>query len=232
MRKTAFALGLVLLLLGLFLISQGAQVVSPLAAALGQTSHLKTESVLIAPTLLAVAPGNHTWISKHLDSNVQVAGSFQVGTGREMDFYVMNENSFHDWRLGRPATVILAVFSTGLYKFNLTLGSAGNYYFIFENQENIRSTVIFELNVVNDVIIVNPIVEYLPYILTMIGILLLAWGAVSGRKKPHPVKPAEPEEKTTTNPIQSTVAGWKCGFCGAENAFGDKFCKGPGERPV
>ena len=88
------------------------------------------------------------------------------------------------------------------------------------------------MNVVNDVVIVNPVIEYLPYILTMAGILLLVWGALGGRKKPQPVKPAEPEKKTATNPVQSTVAGWKCGFCGADNAFGDKFCKVCGRSPA
>ena len=114
MRRTAVTLGLVLFLLGVFLVNQGPQVLTPLAAELGQTSHLRTQSALITPTLLAVAPQNDTWVSTHLDSGVLVAGSFQVGTGREMNFYVMNESSFRDWRLGRPATVILAVFSTGL----------------------------------------------------------------------------------------------------------------------
>ena len=226
MRKTALALGLVLLLLGLFLMDQSTQVLTPLAAALGQTSHVKTQSVLIAPTLLAVGPENHTWIPTRSDSsNVQVAGSFQVGTGREMNFYVMNESSFHEWRAGRPATVILAVFSTGLYKFNLTLGSVGSYYFIFENQENVRSTVIFQLNIVNDAVITNPAIEYLPLALISVGVLLFVWGVTSGRKKPPPVEPAE---ATIARPVKPVVAGWKCTFCGTDNAVAEKFCKNCG----
>ena len=222
MRRNALALGIILLLAGVFLMDQSAQIMMPLAAELGQTSHLRTQSVLVAPTLLAVAPANQTWIPTHVDSGTLVAGSFQVGTGREINFYVMDENSFRDWRAGRHATVILAVFSTGLYKFNLTLASAGNYYFIFENQENVRSTVVFQLNIVNDAIIISPIVEYLPFALAAAGFLLLVWGATGGRKK------ARPLEEATEQSVQPSVVGWKCTFCGATNAVGEKFCKGCG----
>ena len=222
MRRSALAVGLVLLLLGVFLLDQGSQVLTPLATELGQTSHLRTMSVLIPPTLVGVAPANYTWISIHINDEAQVAGSLQVGTGREINFYAMNQSSFYDWRAGRPAASIDAKFSTGLYRFNLTLSSGGEYYFIFENEENTRRTVIFELSKVNDVIVVHPAVEYLPLALTVVGILLFIWGARSGRKKPQPV------EEAIAQPVAPTVAGWKCRFCGTGNPVGETFCQGCG----
>ena len=132
-----------------------------------------------------------------------------------------------------PPTVILAVFSTGLYKFNLTLGSAGNYYFIFENQENIRSTVIFQLNIVNDVVIVNPCCRIPAHFALLVGILLLALG-VTGREE-RSRRPDRSQELSGGIAVPTAqfcnvcnlvaTTGWRCGFCGTGNPLEEKFCK-------
>lgn len=217
MRRSAATAGVLLALLGIFLMNQGSQIIVPLAESLGLTSHLRTENALIAPTLLTVPPMNSTYISTHLTSAGQVSGSFHVGTGREVDFYVMNEKSYHDWRAGRPATILVSVLSTSLYNFTVKLDSEQSYYFVFENQDSTRRTVVFTLYTVGDAIVIHPAVQNLPYGLTAIGVLLFIWGITTGKKKPQRVEATHAEE--------AAVAGWRCRFCRAENPLGETFCQ-------
>ncbi len=214
MRKSALAIGILLVVIGLFLINQGSDVLNPLATLLGLTSHSTIETAVIPPTLITVAPMNFTWLSVHLDANVPVSGSFDVGGGRQIDFYVMNQGNFSKWREGRPSAVVLAQFATSLHNFTFTPRSEGSYYFVFENQDNSRRRVLFSLNAARDVLVVHPVVQYLGYILLAVGVLLTILGVGGGRKVP------EVREAAT--------AGWKCGFCGAENPPDQTFCESCG----
>lgn len=217
MRRSAVGLGLMVVLIGLFVVNQGTEVLTPLANVLGFTSHFRTETTLMAPTLLTVAPMNYTCIPAHLDGDVQVSGSFNIGGGREIDFYVMNQGNFSEWRAGRPSSVILAVLSTSLHNFTLTPRSGGRYYFVFDNEDSSRRAVVFSLSVINNVIVVNPVVGYLGHELLIGGILLFTWGLMSGRKKPAR--------------MEAPAAGWQCRFCGAENPLGQTFCESCGRSP-
>jgi hypothetical protein len=216
MRRSALTVGILLIMVGVFLISQGGEVLTPIAEVVGLSSHLRAETPLVAPTLLTVAPMNYTWISIHLDGNVQVTGAFQVGVGREIDFYVMDEGNFSNWQAGRPAAVLLATLSTSLHNFTLTPRFASSYYFVFENQDNTRHVVIFTLNLVNEMVVIHPAVEYLPYALVGLGILLSAWGLRSGRRTPE-----RPEEA-------AAAPRWRCRFCGTENPLEQAFCENCG----
>jgi hypothetical protein len=230
MRKYMLMAGIVFLLVGIFVMNQGTQILTPLATGIGLTSHTTNQRVLIAPTLLAVGPESQTLISTSLDSGARVVGSFQVGAGRQMDFYIMNASGYRDWNAGRPAAIILAVLDAPSYKFNLTLGTAGSCYFIFENQENVRGTVVFQVNIMTDVFTINPVVEYVPFALLVVGILFLGLGVTGGQKKPQPMKPgAKSVVARPTAPVPTVsplpTAGWKCKFCGSGNSIKEQFCK-------
>ena len=209
-RRTILTVGLLLILAGFFLLNQGTQVLIPIAEQVGLVSHVQTETAVIAPTLVSVAPSNFSFLSFDLGSNVQVQGSLQVGDSREIAFYIMNEGNFSEWRLGHPSAIILAKPAAISYNFTFTPKAAGTYYFVFDNQDTSRRAVILNLDLIKDSLVLSPFLGYLAYELIAVGILLSALGLRLGRKKRKSEAPA------TTR--------WKCKFCKAENSGELTFC--------
>jgi hypothetical protein len=79
MRKLLLAIGLVLMLAGVFVLNQGVQSVVPFAELLGLVSHVQTERLLVSPTLLTVAASSYSFLPADLKGGVQVMGSLEVG---------------------------------------------------------------------------------------------------------------------------------------------------------
>jgi hypothetical protein len=212
MRRFPLAIGILLILAGLLTINQGTDVVRPLAETFGLASHLKSETVLKAPTLLTVAPGNFTFLAVDLTGEIQVSGSVEVAGGGDVGFYVMNEGNFSSWRAGRPSVIVIAKPSAGFYNFSFTPNIDGTYYFVFDNQAGTgRREVVFALNSAKDVIVLNPAVEYLGFELLAIGTLLAVLGIRTGKRKLEP----------KAVPVET----WTCRFCGTENALDRMFCR-------
>jgi hypothetical protein len=189
---------------------RGTQLLVPIAEISGLASHVKTETAVIAPTLVSIAASNFSFLSADLEGNVRVQGSLQVGDGREVAFYIMNEGNFSQWRVGHPSVIVLAKPTAISYNFTFTPKATGTYYFVFDNQDTTRRVVIFSLNLINENLLLSPFLEYAAYELLGLGILLTALGLRLGRKK-H-----EPEA--------SVVTGWKCKFCRTENSGEQTFC--------
>jgi len=215
MRIRVLTLGLLLMLVGGFVVYQGVAILNPIAEVLGQVSHVQTERLLMPSTLLNVAASNYSFVPADLQGGVQVVGSFQVVDGREIAMYVMDEGNFSLWRTGHPSAIILAKPIAISYNFTLTPHATGTYYFVFDNEDTSRRTVIFSLSLVEDTVVVNPLVGYAGYEIFALGMILFAIGARTGKRKPKP----EPEV------ISETVeAPHRCKFCGAELAEGEMFC--------
>jgi len=215
MRIRVLTLGLLLMLVGGFVVYQGVAILNPIAEVLGQVSHVQTERLLMPSTLLNVAASNYSFVPADLQGGVQVLGSFQVVDGREIAMYVMDEGNFSLWRTGHPSAIILAKPIAISYNFTLTPHAAGTYYFVFDNEDTSRRTVIFSLSLVEDTAVISPVVGYAGYEIFALGMILFAIGARTGKRKPKP----EPEVISET--VEATV---RCKFCGAELAEGEKFC--------
>jgi hypothetical protein len=211
------AIGILIILGGVFVLNEGEQILTPMAQLIGLASYVPTERVLIAPTLLGVGASNHTALSTSLDRGVQVKGSLQVSGGRDIAFYVMNEGNFSLWQAGQPSSIIVANPAATVYNLTFITQSAGTYYFVFDNQDTSRRTIIFSLDVIENQLVTNPIVSYAGYELLGIGLLLAILGIKAGRKKIH-----EPKLK----PVPETVL--RCRFCQAEISPGQTFCKSCG----
>lgn len=207
--------GILLVVLGAILLSQGAQVIDLIGEFTGQSSHFVTMTPIIEPTLLAVGAMNYTYLSVQLDANVQITGSFQVGASNEIDFFVMDEEGFSHWRAGRPTPVLLAALSVSVHNFTLTPSYADSYHFVFENQDSIRHVILFKLAMITERTVVSPLVEYLPYEIIAGGILLSLLGMGGGKRKPQEVP-------------QPASATWRCRFCAQENPLDESFCRGCG----
>lgn len=213
-RKFIVTLGLLLVLGGLFVVSQGVQVLIPGAEIFGLVSHPQIETTMMPPTVLPVAATNYSFLAADLKGGVHVKGSLEVADGREISFYVMNQGNFSEWRKGRPSTIILAKPFAVSYNFTFTPTTDGTYFFVFDNQDTSRRAVIFGLNVVESVAVLNPVIEYAGYLILAVGIILSALGIKTGRKKAEAKMPSAP-----------SVAGWRCKFCGAENVGEQVFCE-------
>lgn len=210
MRRNVLVIGLLLMLAGGFVVYQGVEMLNPIAEMVGLVSHVQTERLVIPQTLLSVAPADYSFVPVDLQGGVTVKGAFQVVDSREIAMYVMDGANFSLWKAGRPSAIILAKPTAIYFNFTLTPHSTGTYYFIFDNQDITRRTVIFSLSVLEDSTVPNPLLSSVGYLVFVLGILLFAIGARTGKAKPKPTKTME--------------TGIRCRFCGAPLAKGETFC--------
>ena len=210
-RKKLLTIGLLILLAGVYLFEQGPQMLTPIAEMFGLVTYTPIVTPVIAPTLFAVPASNYTALSETLSGDVQVKGSLEVSDGREIAFYVMDAGNFSEWHAGQPSAILLAKTLAITYNFTFTPKVSGTYFFVFDNQDTTRRTVIFSLNTVEVLAVLSPIVEYAGYEAMLLGIVLSIAGIKTGKKKPV-------QQKTLTEGL------WNCRFCGVENAGSDVFC--------
>jgi hypothetical protein len=222
MRKTLLAVGLVIMLVGVFVLNEGVQVVIPFAELAGLVSHVQTEKVLVSTTLLTVAASSYSFLPVDLNGGVKVMGSLQVGAGQEVGFYVMDEGNFTMWRASQPSSVLLARPTAISYNFTITPKTSGTYYFVFDNADTTRRVVIFSLSTLQNVTVLNPVVDYLGYLIFALGIVLFTIGARTGKRKPK--IEAQIKREVVAQPVTRPATVVRCKFCGAEVPTGEKFC--------
>ena len=209
-RRTVLTIGLLFVLFGIFILTQGPQVLGQVAESAGLAYQYKTETPIIPSTLLNVAPMSYTFLPSNLKENIQVTGSVQVADAREIAFYVMNEGNFSLWSSGHPAEIVLVSPTVISSNFTFTPAIAGSYYFVFDNHDTASRVVIFNLNAVGTNTALSPLVQYAAYETLAIGIVLSAIGLKTGKKK------------TAEKAVE--VTGWRCKFCKAENPSEQVFC--------
>jgi len=215
MRVRVLTLGLLLILVGGYVVYQGQAIITPIAETFGLVSYVPTQNALIPSTLVNVPASNYSFVPADLQGGVQVVGSFQVVDGREIAMYVMDEGNFSLWRTGHQSAILLAKPIAISYNFTFTPRTTGTYYFIFDNEDTSRRTVIFTLSLIEVTPVISPTVAYAGYEIFAVGIILFAIGARTGKRKPKP----EPEV------ISETVkTGVRCKFCGAALSEGEMFC--------
>ena len=214
MRRRTLTLGVLLVLLAIFVLEQGAQVLTPLAEVAGLTTQYTKYDVVVPPTLYSVPAANYSFALESLPGGGQYVGSLEVADGRQVGFYVMNEGNFSLWRFGRPASLVLDNPDAISYNFTFSPSLSGTYYFVFDNGENSPLVVVFALSSVQGVVVLNPFVAYVGYELLFVGVVLSFFGLRGGGGK------GETKRKARTG-----GAGWKCKFCGAKNVGAEPtFC--------
>ncbi len=212
-RRKLLTIGLLLVLAGILVFEQGTQILVPVAQILGLTSSYETQTVLIPQTLISVPASNYTFLSEDLQENVQVRGAMYVASGMGIAFYIMTSGNFSEWRAGRPSAVVLFKPLAISYNFTFITNSADTYYFVFDNQDNSRRVVSFNLDMVETHVTLSPFIQYANYELLGIGVILSLLAGTGGEKM---IKPKQAE-------IVPAV-GWTCRFCGATSAAEQVFC--------
>ena len=204
-----------MILIAIFVLEQGPQVLAPAAEIPGLSTHYTKENVILPPTLYNVPASNYSFAAEDLQSGVQLVGSLQVSGGGQVALYVMDEGNFTLWRARQPASLVLAKPLAVFYNFTFSPTSSETYYFVFSNQGNSPVQVIFNLNSIQDMVVLNPLLQYAGFELLLLGVVLAFFGLRGGKPKVE----AKPETKRVSD------SGWKCKFCGAENIKEDHtFC--------
>jgi len=216
LRKVILNIGLLLVVIGAFVLSQGPQFLVPISESVGLATNVQTVETVISPTLITVAPSNYTFVDADLKAGTQVNGFVTVGDDKEIAVYVMDEGNFSEWQKGHPSTIALAKPYVVSSNFTLTPTTAGTYFFVFDNQDTTRRAVIFSLSAVQSHSVLDPVAEYAGYESIVIGVLFTTLGLKTGKKKRRSI---ESEKPRTTN-------GWSCKYCAAENTSGAVFCSG------
>jgi hypothetical protein len=211
MRRKTLTLGVLLLLTAIFVLQQGSQVLAPIAGIAGLSTQYAQERVILPPTLYSVPASNFTFASIYLTGGVQFTGSVNVAGARQVGFYVMNEGNFSLWRAGHPAALVLAQPLAISYNFTIIPSTSGTYYFVFDNEDSSAHVVIFNLSSIQNVVVLNPLLQYAAFELLFLGVVLCYFGLRGGKRKAKAKAKSEP--------------GWKCRFCGARNVTEDQtFC--------
>jgi hypothetical protein len=199
-------------LVAIFVLEQGAQIFAPLAEVAGLSTQYAKEDVILPPTLYSVRASNYSFATETLLGGSQYVGSLEVADGRQVGFYVMDEGNYSLWRVGRPASLVLANPNAISYNFTISPSLSATYYFVFDNQEDSPLAVVFSLSSIQTVTVLNPFVGYAGYELLFLGVVLSFFGLSGGGGKPK-----------TKRTVRKAEAGWKCKFCGASN---------PGDTPT
>ena len=207
MRRTILTIGLLLTLAGVFVMTQGVQMLTPVASMIGMVSYTQVEDPIITSTLITIQPTNYTYLSANLDGNVQVSGTIQVEAGQEIGFYVMDEGNLSLWRSGQPANILLAKPSTISSNFTVTPPTAGTYFFVFDNLDHDGRVIVFNASSVRSVSVLPPFIQYADYELLLVGIPLMILGLKTGKKSGT--------QKSATQ---------KCRFCGGKMQPHQTFC--------
>lgn len=210
MNRSLLIIGILLMVAGFFLLTQGAQILTPIAEVTGLAPQVQTERPILAPTVLTVPASNYAFLPANLAGGVTVKGSLQVSNGQEVALYVMNEGNFTAWQTKHTGQVLLAKPMAISYNFTITPTTTGTYYFIFDNQDTTRHVVVLSISVLENTYVLNPLIENAGFELFAVGILFFAIGARIGKRKPKP--------------DESSESGVRCRFCGAKIAMGETFC--------
>lgn len=209
MNRSLLIIGILLMVAGLFVLNQGAQILTPIAELTGLASQVPTERPIIPPTLLTVPASDYAFLPANLPGGVTVQGSLQVGNGQEVAMYVMDEANFAQWQAKHTGQVLLARPMAMSYNFTISPSVSGTYYFVFDNQDTTKRVVVLSIGVLENTTVVSPFIENAGFELFGIGIVFFAIGARIGGK---PTTEEGPE------------TGVRCRFCRTKVPKGETFC--------
>lgn len=183
MRSRTLAIGLILVILGIYLNYWGTSVVTTLAVSAGNPS---TKIEPHKPLLLIVEPNNYTYITMQMSTDTVHALHGSLAATGEVSLYVMNQTEYDTWRSGKTTSVELSVTSATNRNFTLTPDRSGTYYVILDNRGSDKSkSVTLDLSEEINTIETSPLFDYLPASLIIVGVILVGLG-LGGKKTPKP----------------------------------------------
>jgi len=211
MRRLALCVGLLLILASFYVIKEVPQVLVPVAEFAGLVTHSVSVTQVIQSTLVAVPASDYAYLTADLKDGIKTTGTVQVQGESEVGFYIMNAGNFSEWRQGSPSVIVVSKLNAVNYNFTFVPNGTGAYYFVFSNQDPIRKNVVFTVSTIEDVMLLNPLVQYAGYEMLLIGILLSIFAVRTGKRKPK--RPRDMKQKEL-----------RCKYCGQRMATAEVFC--------
>jgi len=187
MRRRILTVGAILLLVAVYLLLSP-DVVETLARTFGAVRTTQRDEMIVAPTLLRVAPSNYSYISQIFSTQEfteqHFTGKISVGGDQSIDFYVMNQGNFTLWLNEQPASISVSALSAKNYTFTLKLDRADTYYFVFDNSySHDRKNVVFSLLLEEQTQEIDPTVNYLVLLFSVVAVILVVYGATGPKRK-------------------------------------------------
>lgn len=145
-------IGIILLVSGLTLSILPTATFNQIASSVGLTTTILRSTGLVPPTPIKVPVSNYSYVSFALRENTIVTGNYTVLLGEKVSIIGFNKTGFEHWVLDQPNASLLFYTSPSMNgTFSYRIEQNNTYYFVFINSGEIRSTVIFSMNEVEEI---------------------------------------------------------------------------------
>lgn len=226
MKRIYVIAGLAVLLVGLLFLSS-TTVLGQVATSIGMQS---TITVSNPPDRLIVVPaGNYSYFSAMVPNDGSVASTFtMIPSG--LNIFVMDQSNFTMFEKNESAFTIKSMLNqSSPISLSLTNHAAANetYYFVIQNNiaSKQASDVLVHYEVTSKTI--WPEAQYLPYVIVVIGLSLMAFGMLPIRRtkmiSAQPLRQVTPDSYKPAISQAATLTT-DCKFCGATMSQNETFC--------
>lgn len=226
MKRIYVIAGVAVLLVGLVLLSSSTML-GQVAASIGMQT---TTTVSNPPSKLIVIPaGNYSYFTATIPKDGSVASTFTMSPAG-LNIFVMNQSSFESFaKNGTGFTIKTLLNQSSPVSLSLTNDAASNETYFFVIQNNIQakqsSDVLVHYEITSKSVWSET--QYLPYIIVVIGLALIAFGTLPIRKTekfstPPPMQVAPASIQPVSS--KSTSITTACKFCGAAMSQTETFC--------
>lgn len=226
MKRIIIIAGGAVLLVGLVLFSSNA-VLGQVAASIGMQT---TTTVANPPNKLIVIPaGNYSYFSATVPKDGTLASTFTMSPSG-LNIFVMNPSNFATFQKNDSAFTIKSFLNqSSPVSLSLTNDAAASetYYFVIQNNIPARqaSDVLVHYEITSKSVWSET--RYLPYIIVVIGLVLIAFGMLPNSKNEKmpthpPMRVASPSYQSVPSEVPSVTN--VCKFCGATMSPTETFC--------
>src|SRR5208283_2312298 len=200
--KNIYAIpGAILLIVGLLLISGFSSYLGQGLNYVGVSNQQTVYDNGNTPTFVRLGPASYSAINFTMNTNDVMTAAIQANP-KGIDVLVMTQGNFSKFRslngsIGSiPVPVYFDELNVSSYSASFTAPATGNFSLVLITlQTSVYTDVVVHLSIVR--IITTEEQNYLPYVVVILGVVLLAFGVLSRPKGAGP--PATPQKKQIPN---------------------------------
>lgn len=190
--------------------------------------------------ILTVKENNYSYTMVALVPMDNLSGTIQSNPPG-VEFLLMNQGNFSEFSQGIGTVYQIytppSSLNVGNYSFSFAINAKGqNYYLVFKapSTRNISTDVLLRTKVTSQISAFET--SIIPILLAILGLLIIAFGALGGRKKSQSKEDSSKQRSTPSiatpgqaNQISGPVTITKCRFCGASMRSDTAFCTSCGK---
>lgn len=178
------------------------------------------QTMLDRTSVVSLSGSNSSSIMVPLTPQDNLSASIQSNP-RGIDFLLMNAGNYSLWsgkNSGSYQVYSQSKLNIGNYSFSFSTKYSDNYYLVFDSPaaRNVSTDVLVHILVVR--MLTSPEASYVPTIVALLGVVLIALGSITGTKKQDVL---EGHEALPSSPPATSA---RCQFCGTALNPGNIFC--------